>query len=669
MKTVVTKVEKFDADMLFYGEWLVTNGIGGFACGSISGTPMRKYHSLLNAALANPYGRTIMLNYVADSIIFPDKSEHLLSTLKLRNTPQVNLNYIKEFRLENGLPIWIYEINGVTIEKTLLLINQQNTVHISFELKTDMEGLEIKWQPFFHFRRNEAPVNINIANEAYIVHAKDVQYEIECPGFPLLRLYNTSKTPFVIKNEIAEEIFYQIEAERGYESVGVLKSPGFYITPLKTKERVTFIASTENWETLFALAPREAWLTENMRKRSLLKTAGEKDKTSLTTKLVLASDQFIIKPITRFQDMIRLQASGEEIKSVVAGFPWFTDWGRDTMISLEGLTLVTGRYREAYAILHTFAHYIQDGLIPNMFPDGQNKGVYNTADATLWFFHAIDRYIEVTGDVEILEFLLPKLENIMHHHIKGTLFGIRMDSDGLLIQGYPETQLTWMDAKVGSWVVTPRRGKAVEINALWYNALKLYESWSGKSKDLSKRCFDSFNQKFWFEEGKYLYDVIEGENGPDAALRPNQLFAISLKNPVLFKDHWKSVLENVKTHLYTPVGLRTLSPGHPDYKEQYDGDLMARDAAYHQGSVWPWLLGPYIDVWLKVHPEDFKGAHAILSELEGHFHSNCLGTIGEIFDANPPYKARGCFAQAWSVAEILRCYIKVAKGLKNPLSP
>lgn len=658
MKKNVIKINQFDDDKLYRNEWLITNGIGGFACGSISGTPMRKYHSLLNAALSNPYGRTIMLNYVADRVVLPDKTKVTLSCLQRQPKNQLDAACPVEFRLENGLPVWIYDIQGVIIEKSLLLIHHQNTLHMSYKLQSPHEGIEIQWQPFLHFRANEQPVDREIPNESYTVHAKGSQYEIECPGFPPLKLFDVSKLPFTVTTEIIPNVFYEIEAERGYASSGTLTSPGFYSSHLLPKKRTTFIASTESWETIFALSPEEAWCTENMRKKNLLKVVKHFDQSSLAPMLTLAADQFLIKPMTRFEELVRLEASGEEVKSIIAGFPWFTDWGRDTMISLEGLTLATGRYREAYSILHTFAHYIQEGLIPNMFPDGQDKGLYNTADATLWFFHAIDRYISVTGDEDILEFLLPKIEGIIRCHIQGTRFGIKMDDDGLLHQGYPETQLTWMDAKVGNYVVTPRRGKAVEINGLWYNALRLYEKWADKSPDLSQRCYESFNKKFWFEEEKHLYDVIEGEEGNNASLRPNQLFSISLRYPVLQEDRWKMVLDSVQKHLYTPVGLRTLAPYHADYKEQYDGDLETRDAAYHQGSVWPWLLGPYIDVWLKVYPGDLKSVNEILSRLEPHILSSCVGTIGEIFDASPPYKPRGCFAQAWSVAEFLRCLMK-----------
>ena len=365
--------------------------------------------------------------------------------------------------------------------------------------------------------------------------------------------------------------------------------------------------------------------------------------------------------------MIRLQALGQEAKSIIAGFPWFTDWGRDTMISLEGLTLTTGKSRDAYAILLTYAYYVRDGLIPNMFPEGKLKGKYNTADATLWFFHAIDRYISNTEDTEILEFLIPILNQIIQQHVKGTHFGIKMDKDGLLTQGEEGIQLTWMDAKVGDWVVTPRRGKAVEINALWYNALKLFEKWTERPLEITETCYESFNQKFWIENEGYLYDVIEGEQGNDSALRPNRLFAISLRYPILKKEKWQSVLDIVTKELLTPVGLRTLSPSHPEYKNAYHGDLRSRDAAYHQGTVWPWLFGPYTDVWLKVYPKEIEKIQKLLEGMEDHLKIHCIGSISEIFDASPPFKARGAFAQAWSVAEILRSLVQVYKLKKARL--
>jgi predicted glycogen debranching enzyme len=340
------------------------------------------------------------------------------------------------------------------------------------------------------------------------------------------------------------------------------------------------------------------------------------------------------------------------------------------MISLEGLTLVTRRYVEAGWILRTFAHYVRDGLIPNMFPEGENKGLYHTADATLWFFHALSRYLAHTQDRTTLRGILPKLNEIVDHHLKGTRFGIGIDpADSLLTQGAEGYQLTWMDAKVDDWVVTPRRGKPVEINALWYNALCLLQQWTREEADESRakiladraqQVRASFNKRFWYPEGGYLYDVVDGEHGEDHSCRPNQLLAISLPNAVLDEARWKSVLDLVQQRLFTPVGLRSLAPGEPDYKAKYFGDLRARDAAYHQGTVWGWLIGPFIDAWLKVHPDGRAEARRFLEGFIPHLQEACIGSISEIFDADPPFTPRGCIAQAWSVAEVLRCWLATA---------
>jgi predicted glycogen debranching enzyme len=421
-----------------------------------------------------------------------------------------------------------------------------------------------------------------------------------------------------------------------------------------------------------ALDPKQAWDAEHERKRRLLLEAnptGTFDETC--RELVWAADQFVFTPVGRQQDTVRARAAGDEIRSIIAGYHWFTDWGRDTMISLEGLTLATGRRVEASYILRTFAHYISDGLIPNMFPEGETSGLYHTADATLWFFHALSRYFQQTNDRHLLRQLVPKLLEIVGHHLRGTKFNIHVDpADGLLVQGAPGYQLTWMDAKVDDWVVTPRRGKAVEINALWYNALRLLEKWlrctrreeeaSGIAQHAEK-ARKSFNERFWYARGGYLYDVVDGENGRnDAQCRPNQLFAVSLDYPVLDETRWKAVLEVAKKRLLTPVGLRSLAPGERNYKPRYDGDLRARDAAYHQGTVWAWLIGPFIDAWLRVHPDDLETARSFLDGFRDHLQRACVGSISEIFDAEPPFTPRGCCAQAWSVAEVLRCFVKTS---------
>ncbi|HET8646785.1 MAG TPA: amylo-alpha-1,6-glucosidase, partial [Vicinamibacteria bacterium] len=330
----------------------------------------------------------------------------------------------------------------------------------------------------------------------------------------------------------------------------------------------------------------------------------------------------------------------------------------------------TGRHAEARWILRTFAHHVRDGLIPNMFPEGENEGLYHTADATLWFFHAVDRYLQATGDAELLRTLLPVLAGIVEAHLGGTRFGIGVDAaDGLLRQGAEGYQLTWMDAKVADWVVTPRRGKAVEINALWYNALRLLEGWllsAGRAAEAqvmsghAGRAQRAFNRRFWNESAGHLFDVVDGEGGDDAACRPNQVFAISLPHPVLDRERWAPVMEAVRRRLLTPVGLRSLAPGHPDYKPRYYGDLRSRDAAYHQGTVWSWLIGPFVDAWLKLHPQERPRARGFLEGLRPHLDEACVGSISEIFDAEDPFAARGCVAQAWGVAEMLRAWIKTA---------
>lgn len=651
---------------LLYDEWLVTNGLGGYACGSLGGAPIRKYNGLLIAALKAPLGRTLMLNYVADTAMV-DHHEIRLSQLKMDQGLYLHSTINIGFRLENNLPIWTYQIDGMHLEKHIWMAHGQNTVYVLYHLVSSKGPIQLKWQPFFNLRSAENSVSSHITHESQM-HAHKHGYEILTEGFPSLRLSIEAKNAsFTISQQSLENVYYELEEKRGYDFLASLQSPGYFLTTLHPSERLAFIASTEDWNVIKAMNAEEAWIAEKQRRKTLLKASKPLSFSKTAAKLILAADQFIMTPVSREADMVRLKAMGEEAQSIIAGYPWFTDWGRDTMISLEGLTLTTGRSNIASAILRTFAYYIRDGLIPNLFPDGENQGLYHTADATLWFFHAAGRYIALTGDQDILEFLFPKFESIIDHHMKGTSFGIKMDKDGLLMQGKEGYQLTWMDAKVGDWVVTPRRGKTVEINALWYNALKLMESWGGKTSEIAKLCHQSFNQRFWYEQGQHLYDVVDGEQGDDPSLRPNQIFSISLPYPVLDQKYWKSVIEVTQKELLTAYGLRTLSPRHPDFKAYYNGNLYDRDAAYHQGTVWPWLIGPFIDAWLKVHPNEIEQAKLFLIPLEQHIDESCIGTINEIFDAGDPFHARGCIAQAWSVAEFLRCYSKLYPEFSHEL--
>lgn len=655
-------------------EWLVTNGLGGYAAGTVSGVITRGFHGYLIAALPTPFGRVMMLNDLVEQLQFENGEEVQLGGEERAGAP-VRLHgadYLSEFRLEMGLPVWRYRARGVTLEKRLLLPRGQNTVYVSYRILEGEDAVKLRLRPSVRFRPHNAPVTEHFQTHYTLSVLDEDRYEIssETPLPPLrLFLYGDDCALTVDRIHI-DEVVYRIEEARGYAARADLWSPGYMTVTLRRGRDATLVASTEPWEVMRAMPPEEAFDAESDRRRRLLNEAHPLAQDGPAAELVLAADQFIITPIGRVRDTARARAAGDEVRSVIAGYHWFTDWGRDTMISLEGLTLTTGRHVEAAYILKTFAHYIRDGLLPNLFPEGESQGLYHTADATLWFFHALDRYLEYTGDRTLLRRVLPKLLGIVDCHCRGTRFGIGVDpADGLLKQGAEGYQLTWMDAKVDGWVVTPRRGKAVEINGLWYNALKLLERWLIEENradaapwvaEQAARTCESFNRRFWYEQGGYLYDVIDGEQGNDPALRPNQLLAFSLRHPVLDPQLWKPVLDTVTRALLTPVGLRSLAPGHPDYKARYYGDLRSRDAAYHQGTVWSWLIGPFIDCWVKVYPDQPAQAHEFLDGFVPHLGEACVGSISEIFDAEAPFTPRGCVAQAWGVAEVLRCHVKLA---------
>jgi predicted glycogen debranching enzyme len=669
----LAELEPFEPRTLLAREWLVTNGLGGYASGTISGACTRRYHGLLIAALPAPLGRTVMFNHLAEELRFPDRTGIRLDTEDLTSTdmPPPSELPLREFRLEHGLPVWRYEVGPLKLEKRVLLPYLQNSVYVTYRLLEAPSSVRLRLHPSVHFRMHEAPVG-GLAPEMHHVAAKGSRIELHCEDFPPLRLHVIAPRASLVLNEgETRQVHYLTEEARGYEHIGHLWNPGYFRADLAAGEQATLVAGTEEWDTILAVGPEEALASELQRRKRLIAHACPKVQQGRLPALVLAADQFIIRPNTRVADAAVAHAAGDDVRTVIAGYHWFTDWGRDTMISLEGLLLTTGRHSEAGYLLRTFARYVRDGLIPNMFPEGEREGLYHTADATLWLFHALHRYLQATEDRDTLELLLPTLRDIVEHHVRGTRFGIHVDpEDGLLSQGAEGYQLTWMDAKVGDWVVTPRRGKAVEINALWYNALRLLERWSHESGDdaaaaaLARQADQtqaSFNRRFWHEEAGYLYDVIDGERGNDPALRPNQLLAISLDHPVLESGRWKAVVDQVTTHLLTPVGLRSLAPAHPDYKPSYDGDLRARDAAYHQGTVWAWLIGPFIDAWLRVHPYETETAREFLAGFEPHMAEAGIGSISEIFDAEPPFHPRGCIAQAWSVAEVLRVLAKLEK--------
>ena len=651
-------------------EWLVTNGQGGYASGTISGVATRRYHGVLIAALPSPLGRTNYLSHVTERLRLSDGK-----TIDLwgeeRGANQLNLfgaDYLIDFSNITGIPKWRYQCGDYVLEKSLVMPHGQNTVYIHYTLPEGRDEVRLKLMPLSQFRGHDESVSTPLP-EPIRLSVEEEHYELTpAKGLPSLKLRICGcESAFTFERRDVRELIYRVEKLRGYDHEGTLWSPGYFRATLAPGTSVTLIASTEDWSVIEALTPVEVFEAELERRRRLLAAAPEPARQGVPAELVLAADQFLIEPVGRVADAAWARASGDEVRSVIAGYHWFTDWGRDTMISLEGLTLCTGRPSDAAYILRTFAHYVRDGLIPNMFPEGEQDGLYHTADATMWFFHALNRYHQRTGDHETLHIILPALLKIFDAHQQGTRFGIHVDpADGLLCQGEEGYQLTWMDAKMGDWVVTPRRGKAVEINALWYNACRLLAGWLKSAGDGARaeeasqaadRCRESFNKRFWYEKGGHLYDVVDGEEGDDSACRPNQIFAISLDHPVLERDYWKRVVDTVQEHLLTPMGLRSLAPGHPDYKSQYFGDLRSRDGAYHQGTVWGWLIGPFIEAWLKVHPGDKATARAMLEGFDDHLGEACIGQISEIFDADAPYTPRGCVAQAWSVAEVLRCWL------------
>jgi predicted glycogen debranching enzyme len=661
-----------EGDDVLAREWMVTNGLGGYGSGTIGLFPARRYHGTFVPALGGR-GRTVMLCRLTEEVLAfgargdslrLDGEEHTDGSMEC---PAART--LRAFRLRGLVPEWEYELGATRLQRRIMMVHGENTLFVAYR-HLGGPPVTLRLRPFTAFRPHEHAVP-SAPPPFPLVQACGDELEVRATdrSEPMrMRLYSRCGSPFVLLPHRAAPLRLRTEKARGYEHEDHQVSPGYHECSISEGDVLAFGATAGGWENL-ERDPADAFELEYERQRRLLERAPAQAKNGLGARLVLASDQFIIDPVIRPADDAWARAAGQDARSVIAGYHWFTDWGRDTMISLEGLALSTGRLREAGAILRTFNHYVRDGLLPNLFPEGEREGLYHTADATLWFFHAIDRFVEATGDWELVRELFPNLEQIVQKHLEGTRFNIRADpTDGLLTQGAEGKQLTWMDAKVEDWVVTPRRGKAVELNALWFNALRLMASWAERLGDEgakeyvghAERAQVSFNRRFWNEAEQCLYDVVDGPDGrDDPAVRPNQLFAVSLKHPVLRREWWEPVLRKVRDELVTPVGLRTLSPRHQDYKAAYDGDIRARDAAYHQGTVWAWLMGHFIDAWLKLEPDPAQ-ARQWLSGLGHHLEEAGLGQISEIFDAAPPYRARGCIAQAWSVAEVLRAWLKTS---------
>jgi predicted glycogen debranching enzyme len=686
MSSTLTETMNADTDEREYlreasaeREWLLTNGLGGYAAGTVEGIATRRYHGLLIGAFPPPYGRVLLLAQLEESLVLPSGEVVRLHApqptgiLDRRASPAS-----LQFELEHGLPVWRYRVGSISVEKRLVLVHGDNRVAIGYRLLAGAHNVELTLQPLLHLRFHDANVDAPLRPEGYSTDLADAALTIERESYaPRLRIHLPHSAHYADEPRVLGARYHATEDARGYPSRGDVWCPGRITVRMETGSDVTLVADDGESPTPFRDEP--AFRRQELdRQERLLSAAGAWARPEPAATLVRAADAFVISP--------RRREASPRARTIIAGYHWFTDWGRDTMIALEGLCLTTCRFAEARDILLMFGQHVKHGLIPNLFPESDTEGLYHTADATLWFFHALDRYRVLSGDETLVEELLPTMRGIIAQHITGTDFGIGVDAaDGLLRQGAEGYQLTWMDAKVGDWVVTPRRGKAVEINALWYNALRLTQEWesvrghtaeAGELGITADRVRAAFNERFWIADGGYCHDVVDGENGDDAAFRPNQLFAVSLPHAVLDARRWESVVRQVADRLLTPVGLRSLTPDHPDYRPWYFGELRARDAAYHQGTVWGWLIGPFIDAWIRVHPDRAEQARRCIDGLIEDLHERaCLGSISEIYDAEPPHTPRGCVAQAWSVAEALRCWHRLAElrnfdeqGPSNPIA-
>lgn len=591
-------------------EWLETNGTGGFAMGTVSGANTRRYHGLLVASMRPPVERRVLLARVEEELLCNGESANLGAAQYPGAVNPAGFHYLEDFRLD-PFPVWTYKCSCATVEKRFFLKYGEQTAVLQYRVSADCR---LRVRPFlawrdYHSLQREGPVGPPL-----------VKFHQNSAGFvPVAHWYYNNE--------------YLRELDRGLDYREDLYSPGWFDFELRAGETAYVVATLEDHAAVDARVVA-GWENAERQRRAEL------------TGLEGAAEQFLVR---------RKDGS----RTVIAGYPWFTDWGRDTMIALPGLLIARGRKEEAREILEGFLEHMDQGLIPNRFPDVGEKPEYNTADGTLWLFQAGWAYGEAGGDVR---FLYEAGKEILKWHFAGTHFGIKVDPlDGLLAAGGPGTQLTWMDAKVGDWVVTPRDGKAVEINALWYNALRIMAAWArklgertGEWEKAAQRVAASFKRSFW--NGQYLYDRL-GVDGPDARVRPNQIFALSLAFPVVEDECAKAVLGVVEEKLLTSVGLRTLAPGEADYKGRYEGGPAERDGAYHQGTVWPWLLGPYLSARLRVNghgDENLRYCEERVSGMLAEMDRGCLGTLAEIYDGDEPRRAVGAPAQAWSVAEMVR---------------
>lgn len=634
-------------------EWLITNGIGGYASGSLICSNSRRYHGLLIAALKPPASRFLLLSNILEDLIIEEDTTVSLSSFKATDG-YVNQGYTYLHRVQyDYLPEFVYSYKDIFIKKKIAMKQGENTAVVQYEIRNGSKAAILKLTPLVNYRDHHHKSQRSNLN--FSIQYKQNEIVISPEGSEVKLQIGIREGEFEKFNDCYfYNMLYTIEQERGLDSYEDHFMPGCFnikLEPLESKI-VSFVATTEKIDICKINAANLIKEEEN-RYCELLNIKAYKSE--LCRRLVLAADNFIV------------YRASTKAKTVIAGYPWFTDWGRDTMIAFSGLTLATGRYEDAKDILYTFSKYVNYGLLPNMFPDNGEQPAYNSVDAALWYFEAVNNYLDYTNDYSFIkEKIYNCLTEICAGFINGTIFDIKMTAEGLITAGNQHTQLTWMDAKVGDWVVTPRHGKAVEINALWYNALmvmaKLAQRFENEDiySKLAKQTKDAFAKVFWNEKDGCLYDVVN-ESGKDASIRPNQIIAVGLSYAVIEGIKAQKVVQKVWKELYTPYGLRTLSQDSPQYRGKYSGDVLSRDGAYHQGTVWTWPLGKFIKAYVRVNKNSLqarKNALDFIMPFIDHMKDGGLGSISEIFDGSDPHYPRGCFSQAWSVAEILRAAVE-----------
>ncbi|MEZ4518496.1 MAG: amylo-alpha-1,6-glucosidase [Chloroflexota bacterium] len=645
-------------------EWLVTNGIGGYASGTIANVLTRRYHGLLMAALTPPLGRTLLLAKLDETAeydgIYPESGRfYPLHVNRWAGgiVEPLGHHHLIRFHLEGTTPVWTFAIANALLEKRIWMQPGANTTYIQYRLTRASGPMGLSIRALANYRDyHSTTITGDLDPDVEEVdHGLRIQMDDDAVPFYLL----SDRATITPRLDWYEDFFLSVEEYRGQNDVSEDHvSVGRINMTLRAGETFALVASTEedaNLDSAAAYAERRAYEQHLLERASSLHPVDSHGELPQPLQqLILAADQFLVE---------RPTARDPHGMSIIAGYHWFSDWGRDTMVALPGLTLATGRPEVAASILRTYAQFVDQGMLPNRFPDAGETPEYNTVDATLWYFEAIRQYYQATGDTDLLRELYPTLVDIIEWHQRGTRYNIHVDpADGLLYAGEEGVQLTWMDAKVDDWVVTPRTGKPVEINALWYNALCIMQDFAthlGEDPVPYEKAATQAREgfaKFWNAKMGYCYDVLDApKDSPDLSLRPNQLLAISLPYSPLTAEQQRSTLDACTRHLLTPHGLRTLSPDDKAFIGSYVGDVHKRDGAYHQGTAWSWLIGPFVSAHLRVY-QDMAQARTYLAPLLQQLVDHGVGTISEIFEGDAPFKPRGCIAQAWGVAEVLRAW-------------